>query len=90
MATLENDFYTLEDLAEKLKVSTEWIGEQVEKGNLIKCKLGKRSYFLHSDVMAFVEKGRVENIEDAKPKKVSTYKPTPSGRKAKPNIEGVE
>lgn len=84
MIAENNDFYTLEALAEKLKVSTEWIGEQVEKGNLIKCKLGKRAYFLHTDVIAFIESGRVENIEDAKPKRTSNYVPKPSGRKPKP------
>jgi hypothetical protein len=88
MIAKNNDFYTLEALAEKLKVTTEWIGEQVEKGNLIKCKLGKRSYFLHSDVIAFIELGRVENIENAKPKRTSKYVPKPSGRKPKPT-EGV-
>ena len=88
MVVVNNDFYTLDELALKLKVTKEWIGEQVEKGDLIKCKRGSRSYFLHSDVIAFIELGRVENIEEAKPKKISTYKPKPSGRKAKPNIKG--
>lgn len=88
MVIVNNDFYTLEELAEKLKVTKEWIGEQVEKGDLIKCKKGKRSYFLHSDVVSFIESGREADISTAKPKKVSTYKPIPTGRKPKPNTKG--
>ena len=88
MVVVNNDFYTLDELALKLKATKEWIGEQVEKGDLIKCKRGSRSYFLHSDVIAFIESGRVTDISTAKPKKVSTYKPIPTGRKTKPNTEG--
>ena len=83
MIAVNNDFYTLEELAERLKVTTQWIGEKVQEGKLIKCKVGRASYFLHSDVLNFIESGRVENIEDAKPKRTSTYVPKPSGRKSK-------
>lgn len=55
-----NDFYTLEDAAEKLKVTERYIRDQIASGELIAHKRGKRFYILHSDLVSFIEKGKTD------------------------------
>ena len=52
-----DDFYTLEQAAEKLGVNIRYASEQVQAGNLKATKIGKRIYVLHSDLIDFIKNG---------------------------------
>ena len=54
------DFYTTEQVAEKLAVDKNYIAELIRDGRLVGYKRGKRQYFLHSDLIEYVKKNKTK------------------------------
>ena len=63
------DFYTTEQVAEKLAVDKNYIAELIRDGRLVGYKRGKRQYFLHSDLIAFIIGGEKSEANKEKTKK---------------------
>lgn len=55
--SIQDDFYTLEKVAEKLEVTEKYVRDQIASGELIGHKRGKRLYVLHSDLVAYISAG---------------------------------
>ena len=76
---IENEFYTLEQAAERLGVTKRWASDQISEGHLNAFKRGKRIYVLHSDIVAFVMGGK--NMKGANIDEID--KPVPKVKKSK-------
>ena len=52
-----DNFYTIEETAEKLKVSERTVRDAVNGGELKAYRKGKRTYILQSDIVEFIKSG---------------------------------
>ena len=51
---MNEDFYTIEQAAEKMQVSERYLGDCIRNKTLKAHKQGKRFYILHSDLLQFI------------------------------------
>lgn len=51
------EVYTVEDIAEKLKLSDRYVRDKISDKGLKAYKRGKRFYILHSDLIEFIKSG---------------------------------
>lgn len=56
-----DNFYTIEEAADKLKVSERTIRDAVNSGELKAYRKGKRVYILQSDIVEFIKSGVLAN-----------------------------
>ena len=63
MISMNEVFYTLKEVADKMCQSEAWIGERIALGELVACKRGRAKYILHSDLIAYMKGGRQETPE---------------------------
>jgi Helix-turn-helix domain len=54
------DFYTLEVVAEKLGVTVRYLSDKIGDGSLKASKIGKRLYVLHSSVVDLIKANEVK------------------------------
>lgn len=58
---LQDDFFTVEAVAEKLKVSERYVNACIREGKLKAYKQGKRHYIFFSDLVNFIKTEHSEN-----------------------------
>lgn len=60
----QEDVYTIEEAAEKLKVTDRYIRDQISAGEIKAYKRGRRFYILHSDLIDYVKAGKVSTDQN--------------------------
>jgi len=55
---MSNDFYTIQQAAEKLGVNERYVRDNLSKGVLKGYKRGKRVYVFHADLLEFIRTGK--------------------------------
>ena len=54
----KDEVYTIEQVAEYLKVGERYIRDSINSGELNAYRRGKRAYILHSDLIDFIRRGK--------------------------------